>query len=65
MQDNQIQESVAEADGERLWSHAVSVYIWLLQTKRLRHYLLWRDGNSAPDCADRHIPAHQTPTLGD
>lgn len=30
MQDNQVQEPVLEADGERLRTHAVSVCIWRL-----------------------------------
>lgn len=31
MQNNQIQEPVVEADGERLRPHAVSIYIWQLK----------------------------------
>lgn len=54
MQNDQIQEPVAEADGERLRPHAVSIYIQLQREK-------WSSfpHNTTLFCSYVHIPAHE------
>lgn len=40
MQNNQIQEPFAQADGERVWTHAVSIYTLTTQTHWTKTFTL-------------------------